>query len=451
MGGCHLNYKMKIGIYTIILLMCVSLSCASVLADDAALSVVPDTIVYGTNQTLTIIGSDTKFLGFGESLLPVIEVGFVAEDGTVITIPAEVISNYAVHVADLSVLLPGVYAMEVRNENMDAERLTDVSLTITAAPAPINENSEEITDQKPMTNGALDTALINEDAGRGADAPVLINENSEEVTEQKPMTNDALDTALINEESGEVVESELAEFTEIEQNPEPATTQIVITYILTMNVGPGGSILSSFDESIGRIVLSIMPDEGYKIDDVVVDDESVGAVGEYVFESVQANHAITATFEMIPVVEHCISANAGPNGSIMPEGIICVPEGSFLEFMITAHEGSVIADLLVDGAFIGASDSYVMDSIFSDHSITAFFATIPVVNSCITAVAGNGGQIIPSGEVCSVGDVTFSMVPDEGYAVADVLVDNIFIGPVLEYTIAEPTQDHMIFVSFVQR
>jgi hypothetical protein len=409
-------------------------------ASNAALTLVPDTIVCGSDQTLTIIGSDTKFLGFGELLLPVTGVGFIAVDGTMNTIPAEVISNYAVHVPDLSTLLPGVYTIEVRNENEDAYRLTDVSLTITAAPVtdvallsvPTNEQGEEAIEQEPITDETP--------------ASVPANEQGEGVTEQEPVTDETPPSVPVNEQSEEIIEQGT------EQNPEQATTQLTIMYIITINVGAGGSIHSTLDENTGRAVLSIQPNEGYKIINVVVDGNSVGAVGEYIFESVQANHTITATFEMIPIVEYCVTANAGPNGSIIPEGVICVPEGSPLEFKIVAHEGNIISDVLVDGLFSGASDSFHFDSVSSDRSITAFFATVPVVTSCITAVAGNGGQIIPSGEVCSSGgDVIFSIVPDEGHAVADVLVDGVFIGPVLEHTIAERTQDHTIFVSFVQK
>jgi hypothetical protein len=356
-----------------------------------------------------------------------------------------VISNYAVHVAELSGLLPGVYAIEIRNENKDAYRL-DVSLNIIPAdPVPIAEQNEEVAEQEPETD---DTLVI---------APIA--EQNEEVAEQEPEIDDTLAIEPIAEQNEEVAEqesenteNELPEIIETEKNPEQSTTQLTIMYIITMNVGDGGSIQSTPDESIGGIFLSIVPDEGYKITDVVVDDISVGAVEAYAFEAVQANHAITATFEMIPVVEYCITANAGANGSIMPEGTICVPEGSSSEFTIAAHEGNIIADVLVDGIFIGAAELFTFESMSSDHYITAFFATVPVLSSCITAVAGNGGQIIPSGEVCSPGGaVVFSIVPDEGYAIADVLVDGIFIGPVLEYQITERTQDHMIFVSFVHQ
>jgi len=363
----------------------VILSCMSVYADNAEISLVPDTVVHGSDQTLTIIGLNTQFLGFGELLLPVTTVGFIADDGEVIVVPAEVLSNYALHIADLSSLEPGVYAIEVRNENQDAYRLTNVSLTIVGSVG--------------MESAALDIA--------------------------------------ISEES--------------EQKFEEAPSQLAITYTLTVDAGRGGSILS-VPGNIGGFLFSIVPEEGYRITDVIVDGESVGAVNEYLFESVHANHSIAALFEVIPVVEHCITATAGPGGSIMPGGVVCVPDGTTLEFVITADEKSTIADLLVDGAFVGALRSYVFEYVRGEHSITAFFATIPVATSCTTVVAGNGGQVIPSGKVCSLGEaITFSVVPDVGYSVADVMVDGKFIGPVLEFAIAEPTGDHSIFVSFIHQ
>jgi len=356
-----------------------------VYADNAEISLVPDTIVHGSDQTLTIIGSSTQFLGFGELLLPVDTVGFIADNGEMIAVPVKVLSDYALHIADLSSLKPGVYDIEVRNENLDAYRLTNVPLTV------------------------VGSVEVESAAGENA----------------------------MPEESGQ----------KFEQSP----GQLAITYTLTVDAGLGGSILS-VPGNIGGFLFSIVPDDGYKIADVIVDGESVGAVTEYLFESVHAHRSIAALFEVIPAVEHCVTAIAGPGGSIMPSGVVCVPEGTALEFVIAADEQSTIADLLVDGSFVGASRSYAFEYVRGEHSITAFFAAIPVATSCTTVVAGNGGQVIPSGKVCSSGEaITFSIVPDVGYSIADVMVDGKFIGPVLEFAIAEPTGDHSIFVSFVHQ
>ena len=67
-----------------------------------------------------------------------------------------------------------------------------------------------------------------------------------------------------------------------------------------------------YDEEMGKIspysirplhgsnqIVTITPNEGYKIKDVKVDGDSVGAVTEYRFRNVKENHTIRATFEKI--------------------------------------------------------------------------------------------------------------------------------------------------------
>ena len=70
---------------------------------------------------------------------------------------------------------------------------------------------------------------------------------------------------------------------------------------------------------------------------------------------------------------HTITANAGPNGSITPDGSISVPDGIMKTFTITPNSGYVIADVLVDGASVGAVGSYTFDHVTASHTISATF------------------------------------------------------------------------------
>ena len=47
------------------------------------------------------------------------------------------------------------------------------------------------------------------------------------------------------------------------------------------------------------VIFTILPDEGYEIESVLVDGKSVGAVSEYKFENLSANHTISATFKQV--------------------------------------------------------------------------------------------------------------------------------------------------------
>lgn len=73
-----------------------------------------------------------------------------------------------------------------------------------------------------------------------------------------------------------------------------------VSYTLTATAGEGGSINPSGKISVQRNrnkSFAIIPNEGYMISDVLVDGETVGAVTEYTFEKITANHAIEANFK----------------------------------------------------------------------------------------------------------------------------------------------------------
>ena len=79
-----------------------------------------------------------------------------------------------------------------------------------------------------------------------------------------------------------------------EPEPEPP-----VTFTITATAGEGGTIDPSGEVEViagEDQEFTITPDAGYQIADVLVDDESVGAVSTYTFENVQADHTIHATF-----------------------------------------------------------------------------------------------------------------------------------------------------------
>ena len=70
----------------------------------------------------------------------------------------------------------------------------------------------------------------------------------------------------------------------------------------------------------------------------------------------------------------------------------------------------------------------------------------------ITASAGEHGSISPSGKVSVVkgADAAFVFQPEEGYKVADVLVDGVSVGAVGSYTFEKVSGNHTISVTFVK-
>src|SRR5207253_6576428 len=77
-------------------------------------------------------------------------------------------------------------------------------------------------------------------------------------------------------------------------------------------------------------------------------------------------------------------------------------------------------------------------------------ASFTITTYTITAAAGANGSIRPSGNltVNYAAGQTFTITPDAGYHVADVLVDGSSVGAASTYTFTNVTANHSIAASF---
>jgi PKD repeat protein len=77
--------------------------------------------------------------------------------------------------------------------------------------------------------------------------------------------------------------------------------------------------------------------------------------------------------------------------------------------------------------------------------------TMPVFFHTITASAGTGGSIMPSGNVTvlHLGSLTFTVDPDPNYSISAVFVDGADMGALRSYTFSNVTVDHQISAVFV--
>jgi uncharacterized repeat protein (TIGR02543 family) len=83
---------------------------------------------------------------------------------------------------------------------------------------------------------------------------------------------------------------------------------------------------------------------------------------------------------------------------------------------------------------------------------TTVTATFSPISNTITASAGTGGSISPSGSVSVNYDAsqTFTITPNTGYSIADVKADNTSVGKVTSYTFSNVTAAHSIQAPFRQ-
>lgn len=151
-------------------------------------------------------------------------------------------------------------------------------------------------------------------------------------------------------------------------------------------------------------------------------------------------------------VAKTITASTGSGGSISPSGDTTVAYDANQAYTITPDSGYAIADVLVDGVSIGRENSYTFSNVVQRHSIEAVFADASATYT-ISASAGTGGSISSAGltEVSLFGSQSYTITPDEGYFIANVLVDGASVGAISSYSFSDVAEDHTIAASFAQK
>jgi len=231
-----------------------------------------------------------------------------------------------------------------------------------------------------------------------------------------------------------------------------------ITYTITATAGAGGTISPS--GSVVAILgssrtFSITSGAGYHIADVLVDGmsigQSIGQAASFTLSNISSNHTIEARFAATTyTVTASPSASAGLGGNISPAGTLTYNYGDSQTFTISPDtaNGYYVADVLVDGKSVGAVTQYPLNNITANHTITAIFSNAS--SHVIRASVGSGGSITPYGDksVNLYTSQTFTIIPNDGYHVIDVLVDGASVGRVTTYTFSNVTSDHSISASF---
>ncbi len=220
-----------------------------------------------------------------------------------------------------------------------------------------------------------------------------------------------------------------------------------VQYTIIASSGENGAIQPEGNIQVNHgdsQTFAITPDEGYDIDDLLVDGISVGALESYTFENVTADHTIEASFSLLT---YTISASAAEGGSIAPSGTVSLNHGDSQTVAITPDEGYDIDDLLVDGISVGALESYTFENVTADHTIEASFSLLTYT---ISASAGNGGNIIPSGTIIVPHGASqlFTFTPDLDYEVFDVEINGESVGNPESYEFEQVTANQTIHVSF---
>jgi len=165
---------------------------------------------------------------------------------------------------------------------------------------------------------------------------------------------------------------------------------------ITASAAPGGSITPSGSVSVPyatNAMFTFTPETGYKVSQAIIDGKAVTGIANYTFTNVVANHTIRVYFEQ---QTYTITTTAGTGGRISPSGSVAVAHGASQTVTVTPDAGYQIADVMVDGASIGAQATYTLANVTTPHRIDATFRAVPTVTLSLSdAQAKPGATKVP--------------------------------------------------------
>ena len=218
-----------------------------------------------------------------------------------------------------------------------------------------------------------------------------------------------------------------------------------VTYIITATAGPGGSLYPSGEVNVAHgsdQTFDIVPDTGYHIVSTVAGGTYRGLVSSFTFTNVTQNLSINSTFDINSYLL-TIDSYGGD--------VIRTPNQLFIDYGET-----VTLEAIADANFtftgwsgdLSGNDNpvtFVMDgtkNIKANFYIDATYA--------VTASAGQNGAISPQGVtgVAYGEDITYTITPDPGYYIEDVVIDGVFRGGYSSYTFENVVEPHTINAQF---
>ena len=209
----------------------------------------------------------------------------------------------------------------------------------------------------------------------------------------------------------------------------------------------GGQVTGGGDFPLGVTCnLKATPNSGYKFDYWKKGSGIVGTEQDYSF-IVTGDATYTACFSELPDKFYIINVEANPANGGRVSGGGQYPEYTLIELVAFANTGYRFKNWMENGEIQSLEASYIFE-VTGNRNLIAVFEELPTFT--ITAMAGNHGTITPEGGVTVYKDAdqTFTMTPEAGGRITNVLVDGIDIGPVESYTFRNVSRDHIIYVSF---
>ena len=230
---------------------------------------------------------------------------------------------------------------------------------------------------------------------------------------------------------------------------------------------------SYFVQEGSSIIFSFIPDAGFRVGNVKVNNTDVTASVEnnsYTISNITANVTLTVTFEAIPPTTYSFTISAVGNGTVTYDGntlrgetsSFTVVEGTNIVVKLAADEGSRLKSVKLDNVDVTSSvvnNQYTISNIKSNTSLEVAFEVIPTYVLTVKAT-GNGlasyeGKVVRDQSnafmIAEGTDATVTFIPDNGYKIKSVKVDEVDVTAIVvndQFTISKVSKDTSLEVEF---
>ena len=218
-------------------------------------------------------------------------------------------------------------------------------------------------------------------------------------------------------------------------------------FVITAESGEHGTISHAGDTTVPcgeSVTYTFVPETGWHTSVLLVDGSPVEVADSYTFEGVRTDHTIQVQFA---VNAYMVTATAGDGGSVTP-----AERGADYDeavtIAITASDCYHVDSVFADGVYVGAVTSYTFEHIADNHTLHATFATTEYTT--VVLPAPQHGTITPTNmTTVNCGDsVWYTIVPDEGYHVTELIVDGVSTDVAETYLFADVHANHRITAQF---
>ncbi len=210
-----------------------------------------------------------------------------------------------------------------------------------------------------------------------------------------------------------------------------------------------GSVTSSQNVGYGgAVTLEAKASSGYRFDCWKEGDNVISKDAKYTVSNITGNREFTAYFSR---TQYKVSVSVTPQDTGYTAGGATYNAGDNVTLTATAYQGYHFEKWTSGDKVLGTDSTLVINNLQVDANIVANFAKDQAKKYSITATCANkGGTISPAGTstVSEGSNAIYSIVPDKGYMVSNVVVDNTSVGAVYSYTFTSVKGNHAIAVAF---